>query len=217
MNGRTRTIVVKGTGTISQSPDVFGISFDVQGHMMEYADSLISLNKQVEELRQAIEEAGLDRKALKTTSFRIVRDRVYNKKTEEYDFNGYIATHDLKMEFPRDMEKSNRLLQAIVKRVSSANFSIYFTVSDPQALKDKLVQEAVKNAKRKAKLMTEAAGVKLGKILDINYSWSEVHFHRTYASEMHTDAMMVSEATPDFEPEDIEKSDNVEVVWEIVD
>ena len=78
-------------------------------------------------------------------------------------------------------------------------------------------QEAVKNANRKAKLMTEAAGVKLGKILDINYSWSEVHFHRTYARELRSDAMMAPDAQPDFEPEDIEKTDNVEVVWEIVD
>ncbi|MCK4539407.1 MAG: SIMPL domain-containing protein, partial [Candidatus Krumholzibacteria bacterium] len=216
MNGRDRTIVVKGTGTVSQAPDVFGIRFDVQGHEMEYADSLVSLNTRVEELRQAIETAGLSRDSLKTTSFDISRDTVYNRKTEKHDFNGYIATHNLKIEFPRNMDKSNKLLGAIVEKVSSADFSIYFTVSDPKALKDRLVQEAVQNARKKAGLMVDAAGVKLGKILNINYSWSEVHFHREMVSELRCSAMVDFAAQPDFEPEDIEKSDNVEVVWEII-
>ncbi|MBN2070160.1 MAG: SIMPL domain-containing protein [Candidatus Krumholzibacteriota bacterium] len=213
----TRTIVVKGSGTVSQSPDVFGISFDVRGHEMDYTDSLKSLNRKVEEVRLAVEEAGVDRKALKTTSFRIKADTVYDKKTEEYNFNGYIATHKLKLEFPRDTEKSNRLLKAIAEKVSSADFDIYFTVSDPQALKDRLVEDAVKNARRKADLMTKAAGVKLGKILRINYSWSEVHFHSRMTENLCCEAMVDIEAQPDFEPEDIEKTDNVEVVWEIVD
>jgi len=36
-------------------------------------------------------------------------------------------------------------------------------------------------------------------------------------SEMRCSAMADFDAQPDFEPEDIEKSDNVEVVWEIID
>lgn len=212
-----RTVRVKGTGTVSQAPDVFGVSFDVRGHEMDYADSLVSLNRQVEELRTAIEAAGLGRESLKSTSFQIRRDTVYDKKTEKYEFNGYIATHDLKIELPRDREVENRLLESIVDKVTSAEFNIYFTVSDPQSLKDELVQSAVENARRKAGLMAEAAGVKLGRIISIDYSWGEVRFRREMATELCCASMENREARPDFEPEDIEKTDDVEVVWEIAD
>ena len=101
--------------------------------------------------------------------------------------------------------------------MSSATFSIYFTVSNPEELKEKMLAEAVKNARRKADIMTEAAGVALGKILSINYSWSEVRFRSERFDEIECYATMAPKAMPDFEPDDIENADSVEVVWEIED
>lgn len=216
MSGK-RTIVVKGTGSVTAAPDIFGVSFSVKGHEMEYAASLLTLNRRVEELRQAAETADIDRESVKTISFDISTDTFYNEKTEKSEFNGYIAEHRLKVEFPIDKEKSNKLLAAIVEKVSSATFSIYFTVSNPEELKEKMLAEAVKNARRKADIMTEAAGVGLGKILSINYSWSEVRFRSGMLHDIECFATMAPQAMPDFEPDDIEKSDSVEVVWEIED
>ncbi len=216
MSGK-RTIVVKGTGKVSAAPDIFGVSFSVKGHEMEYSASLLTLNRYVEELRQAAETAGIDRESVKTIAFDISTDTYYNKKTEKSEFNGYIAEHRLKVEFPIDKEKSNKLLAAIVEKVSSATFSIYFTVSNPEELKEKMLAEAVKNARRNADIMTEAAGVGLGKILSINYSWSEVRFRSERFDEIECYATMAPKAMPDFEPDDIENSDSVEVVWEIED
>jgi uncharacterized protein YggE len=212
-----RTIVVKGTGSVSATPDIFGVIFEVQGHEMNYADSLITLNKRVEDLRQAAESAGIDRKSVKTSSFDISMDRHYNNEKKDYEFNGYIAEHKLKVEFPIDREKSNKLLAAIVDKVSSASFSIYFTVSDPEKLKERMLAEAVKNAKRKADIMADTAGIRLGKILNINYSWSEVRFRDDVACTMAMPDMIHAKAMPDFEPDDIERSDNVEIIWEIED
>ena len=212
-----RHIVVKGTGTVSKAPDIFGISFDVQAHERSYTDSLKKLNRRVEDLRKAVEAAGIERSTLKTSSFRISSDYKYNKDLEERQFNGYIASHKLKIEFPVDKEKSNRLLGEIVDKARHANFQIYFTVSNPEELKDEMVKEAVINATRKAEIMTEAAGVKLGKILSINYTWGEVHFRSEFGADLLCASMIETEARPDFEPEEIEESDNVEVVWELVD
>ena len=97
MIAEKRTIVVKGTGNVKQSPDVFGVSFKVQGHEMEYADSLVSLNEEVEALRQAVEAAGIERESLKTTSFDISHDTIYNEIKKKHEFNGYIAEHRMKI------------------------------------------------------------------------------------------------------------------------
>ena len=79
----TRTIVVKGTGGVKAAPDIFGVRFEVQGHEMDYADSLKTLNGRVEELRQAAELAGIDRKSVKTLSFDISVDQHYDNEKKD--------------------------------------------------------------------------------------------------------------------------------------
>ena len=47
-------ITVKGTGTVKQAPDIFGISLVVKAHKWEYADALKTLNEKVERVRKAV-------------------------------------------------------------------------------------------------------------------------------------------------------------------
>ncbi len=49
--------------------------------------------------------------------------------------------------------------------------------------KELALAEAVKNSRKKAELLTEAAGVSLGELLSIDYSWGEVHFRSSTALE----------------------------------
>ncbi len=217
MTHSTKTLTVKGVGTVKQSPDVFGISFKVTGHEWKYSDAMTLLNESVEELRNTLESQGLDKKLLKTTSFDIRSDSTYNNKTKKHKFNGYIATHRIKIEIPWDNEKANELLIAINESTIDPQFSIYFTVSDPEKLKEEMLKEAVKNAKEKAGIIAEAAGVKVLDILDINYSWGEILFERNYEDRSYAVCEESSSVMPDIEPDDIEKSDTVEIVWEIGD
>lgn len=68
-------------------------------------------------------------------------------------------------------------------------------------------------------VLTKAAGVNLKDILTIDYSWGEIQFEY---SPMHDgvfrNALMSSDGEElgiDIEPDDIEVSDTVTVVWEI--
>ncbi|MGB4482777.1 MAG: SIMPL domain-containing protein, partial [bacterium] len=73
--------------------------------------------------------------------------------------------------------------------------------------------EAVKNAARKAEVLADAAGVKLGPIIRIDYTWSDIYIE----SNLSIRAFMVSESAPDYDftPEDIEITETVTTVWEI--
>ena len=53
----------------------------------------------------------------------------------------------------------------------SPEFSIEYTVSNPEAAKNKLLGEAVKDSMSKAGVLAAAAGVTLGDIVNIDYSW----------------------------------------------
>jgi uncharacterized protein YggE len=94
-------------------------------------------------------------------------------------------------------------------------------VSDPEAAKNELLGKAVTDAAQKAAVLTTAAGVSLREIQSIDYSWGEINFEvqpmkRMMMTEDCIAAPMSAESYDmDIEPDDIEVSDTVTVIWEI--
>ena len=83
--------------------------------------------------------------------------------------------------------------------------------------------KAVTDAKDKAAVLTQAAGVTLKGIQSIDYSWGEIDFEykpmngMLMADECLAAPMAISGTSydMDIEPDDIEVSDTVTVLWEI--
>ena len=77
----------------------------------------------------------------------------------------------------------------------------------------------LKNALEKAKILTAAAGVTLGELLRIDYSWGEVAFRSEtnfrMAKAMCCDAASGAAAGLSVSPEDIRVEDNATFVWAI--
>ena len=61
--------------------------------------------------------------------------------------------------------------ELVAGNVTALEFSIEYTVSNPEAAKNKLLGEAVKDSMSKAGVLAAAAGVTLGDIVNIDYSW----------------------------------------------
>ena len=158
--------------------------------------------------------AGHDGKELKTTNFNI------NTKYESYRenvgqkrrFAGYICYHGLKLEFDLDMPMLGATLGAIAKCEAKPNFNIKFSIKDPNAVSEQVLENAVENAKNKATVLAKAAGVKLGAIQRIDYSWSENHL---YSQTNYQFKDVGAPMGMDIEPEDINVSDTATVVWSI--
>ena len=75
------------------------------------------------------------------------------------------------------------------------------------------------DAKKKAAVLTQAGGVKLKDIQSIDYSWGEINFEYKPMGDLMMDCCelpMTEKAYDlDIEPDDIDVSDTVTVVWEI--
>ena len=107
---------------------------------------------------------------------------------------------------------SQRALDTIAVSLSQPRISIAFTVKDPNALTDKILRDAAKDARRKAKALCTASGVKLGKLLDINYSWDTSRVQETIVCG---ECAPVAKNTFDLQPEELVVSDSVDFLWEI--
>lgn len=219
-----KTIRVTGMGKISVPPDRIRLILKLEALMDTYKDAVNASQQSVSELKGLFQELGFDQKDLKTESFKIdtVFERELNKKKLwEKRFKGYEYTHMLKIEFGVD----NKLLGKVVNRLSKCKFypefKIIYTVKDPEEVKNLLLDKAVKDSFVKAEVLSKAAGVQLGEIISIDYSWGEIEFTNAPFGKF-LDTMRLSDSeddscyygdTLDITPEDITASDTVTIVW----
>ena len=209
-----RTLVITGKGKLSVNPDLAIIKFPVSTQDMDYGTTVNELNILVERLRVAIESLGIERKELKTEDFRVITLNRWNKKTEQNEFLGYQTQHDLILEVPFNNSLVNKIVSNVVKLDSSIRFNIRFGVQDKGSCLQSLIENAIINAKEKAKIISAASDVSLKEILNINYSFSDVYFHSNTLYE--SNALMCSETSaPDITPSDIDMAENVTITWRI--
>ena len=209
-----RVISVQGRRSVRAEPDLVQISFRISVLEQDYEVAMARLNNLVNQLRQDVAEVDVDPKGLKTTNFDISPKHHWSREEEEQVFLGFEAEHDLRLELPLDQDLLNRTLMQLAESTSQATFSIYFSVKDQDALRQRVLANAVARARENAETLAQAAGVQLGEILRIEYGWAEIRFSErmmTYdASEAEPSPPM-----PDIQPDEIEAGDNVTVIWAI--
>ena len=218
MTEAKRTIHIKGTGHAAQIPDTVVLSMTLTAQNKEYSAAMKIGSQQVEMLREAIVEAGFKADDLKTTNFNVrsvYEDEEYregNSKRYRKIFIGFECRHDLKLTFDFDNDKLNTAVDTVAVSLSQPKISIAFTIKDADAFNDKILRAAAKDAARKAKILCKASGVTLGKLLEINYSWSELNVRH----EM-VDALLAPAENNsfNFQPDEIKVSDTVDFLWEI--
>ncbi len=218
-----RTIRVTGKGKISVKPDTIRLRISLEDTFREYDDALKHFADSVELLKDMMEGLGYDRKALKTVYFNI--DTEYESyqdrdKSWKRRFEGYKYTHRMNLEFPADNKRLGKILYALAHCPVSPEFSIEYTVADPEAAKNELLGEAIKDSMAKANVLATAANVKLGNIVNIDYSWGKVDFVSRPLEELslrccEADAREPASYDMDIEPDDIDMTDTVTVVWNI--
>ena len=218
-----RTIRVTGKGKISVKPDTIRLRISMEDTFREYDDALRHSTDSAELLKGMFEGLGYDRKALKTVLFNINTEyESYQDRDKSWKrrFKGYKYTHRMKLEFPAENKRLGKILYALAHCPVEPEFSIEYTVADPEASKNELLGKAVKDSMQKASVLAEASGVKLDKILTIDYSWGEIDFVSRPLQEMSLrccaeDACSPASYDMDIEPDDIDITDTVTVVWNI--
>ena len=220
-----RTIRVTGKGQIKVKPDTTRITISLEGTWPEYGETLRHSSQDTERLKDVLSAFGFERSDLKTLNFNVETEyeSYKDKGTYKQRLIGYRFTHMIKVEFPSDNDRLGKVLYALANCPLKPEFRLSYTVSDPEAAKNDLLGKAVTDAKEKASVLTQAAGVTLKDIQSIDYSWGEIDFeyrpmNRMLMADEYLARPMAAESPSydmDIEPDDIEVSDTVTVLWEI--
>ena len=217
-----RTIRVTGKGQIKVRPDMTRITMSLEGLYKDYNETLRLSSQDTETLKDILSGFGFERSDLKTLNFSVDTEyESYKDRDGSYKqrFTGYRYRHMLKVEFDSDNERLGKILYALANGNVRPEFRISYTVKDPEATKNTLLGKAVKDAREKASVLTEAAGIGLKDIQSIDYSWGEIDFeYRPMDGGILAERCMAEPTAAyslDIEPDNIEVSDTVTVVWEI--
>ena len=215
-----RTIRVTGKGQLSLAPDLTRITMTLEGLCPDYSETLRRSSEDTEVLRELLSRFGFARSDLKTLNFSVDAEyeSIQERGSYKKRFVGYRFHHSMKVEFDSDNQRLGKLLYALANAPVKTEFRITYTVKDPESAKNELLGRAVKDAGAKAAVLAEAAGLSLGAIQSIDYSFGELIFEVQPMNRMlMADRRLSAKESYDLniEPDSIQVSDTVTLVWEI--
>ncbi len=213
-----RTVQVTGAGLLKLKPDLCRVQLTLQGLERSYADALSRASRDSASLADAIAAPGFRRDELKTLDFSV--DTEYESVQDDkghwrQEFRGYRFTQSLLLEFPVDNALLGRTLAALTAAPVDPEFHLSYGLRDPESAKAALLEAAVADARRKAELLTAAAGEKLGPLLHIDYSMAEIRLHTAPMAKAMLSRNESADFDMEFTPEDIRAQDTVTLVWAI--
>lgn len=162
-------MVVDGTGSATAVPNIAKVSVAIQESASSLSEVEKSVNTKSKTLVDAVKKAGVEDKDIKTTSYNI--SPTYDYRTNPSRITGYSASVSYQVTI-RNVDKANDVLAAATGAGANNVGGINFDVDDNAKNKalNEARAEAVKNARQTAEGLAKAAGVTLGKILNITES-----------------------------------------------
>lgn len=210
------TITVKGVGTATTKPDYVKVFMNINSEKPTYDEAISDANQRIALLQNSLISAGYAKDDLKTLDFSVDSryDSIEENGRYRREFAGYSCSYRLKISFDFSQNALAKTLNAVADSGSDAEFTITFTVKEPEKLSEQLLISATENARAKAEALCKASGKKLGEILSIDYNWGEILLRENSIDTLSRAVPLA--AMPDFTPDDINSSDTVTFVWKIV-
>ncbi|TCL74869.1 SIMPL domain-containing protein [Rhizobium sp. BK251] len=168
---REAIIMVTGEGESVMAPDMAVVNLSVVRQAKTAREALDENNKAMTDVLAALKAGGIEDRDLQTSGFSIQPQYSYPQSNDgqpqQPQLIGYQATNTLTVRI-RDLTKLGAIIDQSVTLGVNQGGDIQFTNDKPEGAFEEARKIAVTNAAAKAKTLAEAAGVKLGRIIEIS-------------------------------------------------
>ncbi|RAX40757.1 SIMPL domain-containing protein [Rhizobium tropici] len=168
---REAVITVTGEGHATTAPDMAVVTLSVVQQAKAAQDALDQNSKAMGAVLATLKESGIAERDLQTSGFSIQPQYTYpndkDGRGQPPVLTGYQVTNGLTVRV-RDLSKLGGLLDQAVKLGINQGGDIQFTNDKPDTVLEEARKKAVADAAAKAKVLTDAAGVKLGRVIAIH-------------------------------------------------
>ncbi len=172
-SAREPVISVAGEGRSTMAPDMAVLTFSVVKQAKEAREALDQNNKAMSDVLAALKKGGIAERDLQTSGFSVQPQYSYPQNTDGEqkppELIGYQVSNSLTVRV-RDLSKLGDIIDQSVTLGVNQGGDIQFTNDKPDAAIEAARKDAVADAIKKARTLAEAAGVKLGNVIEINES-----------------------------------------------
>jgi uncharacterized protein YggE len=168
----SNTITVEGSSEVFAAPDIATISFGASATMKELKDAQAEVEKNSSKAIEAVKALGIDAKDIQTTYYNAYPQ--YDYKCGQFGCGGsngtligYQVTQTTTVKI-RDLTKVSQILGAVGSAKVSDIQGPNFDIENKDDLQSQAREEAIKEAKEKAKVLANQLGVRLGRIVSFN-------------------------------------------------
>ena len=170
---------VTGEGKIDLAPDLAILNLGVMREAKTARGALSANNSAMAEVIAAMKDEGIEPRDLQTSNFSIQPRYVYHRPKDGEQQKppkivGYTVSNNLTVRI-RDLKSIGEILDTSVTLGVNSGGHIQFGNDDPKPAITKARTAAMKDAMQRAGTLTSAAGVSLGRILEINESFNRPH------------------------------------------
>ena len=158
-------IIVTGTGNAVATPDYATLEIYIQFVAQNAADAVKMTANLYEKIVRALVERGLKEKDVATTSYS-VRQHWETKKDHEREFVGYMAKHRVLIRVQK-LDKVGEVIDASVNAGVDQIGGLKFESSKVDSVEQSALNEAVRQARKRAETMANAAGGHLGSLIEL--------------------------------------------------
>jgi uncharacterized protein len=164
-------IVVTGEGTVTVAPDLAQVRGGVTTRAASVREAADTNSRNMTAIINKLVDAGINRKDIQTSQFSI--QPVYSGQPS-YDSShttqkplGYNVSNQVVVKI-RTIEKVADILDLMIAAGANNVWDLEFLVSDPSKALDEARRSAIADARHKAELYANAAGVALGPVVSVN-------------------------------------------------
>lgn len=171
-----RTLNISGVGVVYLTPDIAYITIGVNTQRENASDAVTANKEQTTAVIQAIKDAGVEDKDIRTNNFSIWSNPQYDEFGQPNGKVNYVVDNTVNVTV-RNIDKLGDLLDAAISAGANSVYSIQFDVEDKTAAQQEARTKAVEDAKTEATGLAETSGVALGDIQNISYYESSIPYY----------------------------------------
>ena len=207
-----RPLVLNGHGEVKMAPDMAIVDLGVESQGPTAKAALEANTRNMATLMAMLKSANIEDKDIQTSNFSVQPRYDDKPNVNQPKIVGYAVNNAVSVAV-RKLDGLGVLLDKAVGSGSNQISSIGFTVAAPQEAQDEARRAAVKDALRKASVLTDAAGVKLGALRSMSEQGGGQIMPMAKMSRMAA-APMQAQAVPVAEGQ-VSITADVNMVWEM--
>lgn len=161
------TLTVQGMGMVKLPPDEAVITFGVRMTSTDIAKAQTEVNATLGKVIDRLKEMGVTLEDIETSSINIYEDYNYREYSASLDGETAYSVENTVSVTIKDIDRAGSYIDAVFEAGANSFSGIYFRISDPSQARERAMALAVQDARNRAEILAEAAGMAVGDMLSM--------------------------------------------------